>query len=280
MISIRLAATLTMLCMVSVPFSASAADFVVGSIDVTSLTSVSAKPTLSGMAIGAKSVKVTIQKEGSNKTFFRSKTIQVKNDKWKAKITKKLPDGIYTVTLSTTRGADFNSTPSGVLTIGKPTTASVSSVVKTGATTLVVSPVPLLQGGVARAGASVPLSYLQVTNTGKESATVKGFWVKQNGSAPEQAVIGLTTIDDKGASRGSAGGIEGYVLFKNGLAFAPTDAVLAPGQMRLFTIRAILTNNVSAYTGKQLMIDVASVETSAKVTGTFPIRGTTWTISK
>lgn len=147
-------------------------------------------------------------------------------------------------------------------------------------TTFAVALVPLLSGGVVHTSASVPISYLQITNTGKEYASLKGFWVKQNGSASVQSVINFTTIDDKGGSQGSSGGTEGTTPFKNGLAFAPTDAMFAPGQMRLFTIRAVLGNNISSNIGKNLMIDVASIETSARVEGSFPIRGTTWTIAE
>ena len=157
------------------------------------------------------------------------------------------------------------------------TTSTESNTV--GTTTLAVQSIPLLVGGTVHAGQTVPISYLQITNIGQEGALLKGFWVQQNGSAPVQSVIGLTTVDDQGGSRGSVGGTEGFVLFKDGLAFAPTEiTTFAPGQMRLFTIKAVLVNNVSYYRGTQLMIEVVSIDTNAKVAGSFPIRGTTWTI--
>lgn len=265
-------ATLFILC---APFSASAASVVIGSIDVSSLTMGSSKQTLSGLAFGAKTVKVTIHKEGSTKVVYRSKAIKVKNNKWEAKISKKLPSGVYDVVLSSAVGAAFSVAPSGVLTIGSGTKSSVTS-----ATTLVINPISLLQGGVARAGSTVPVSYLQISNVGKLPASLKGFWITQNGSASTQSVVGLTTVDDKGGSRGSSGGTEGSNLFTKGVAFAPTEATtVAPGQMRLFTIKATLTANVSQFIGGQLSLVVTSVESNAKVIGTFPIRGTTWTIA-
>lgn len=159
-----------------------------------------------------------------------------------------------------------------------PATTTVSFAI--GTTTLAVQSIPLLFGGTAHTGESVPVSYLQITNVGTAGAQVKGFWIKQNGSAPPQAIIGLSTVDDVGGSRGLAGGLEGTVLFQNGRAFAPTDAYFAPGQMRLFTVKAMLTQNVLPYSGTQLMIDVASIETTGMVSGQFPIRGTTWTIAQ
>ena len=257
-----------------VPSSAYAV-FVVGSIDVASLATTASKPTLSGLAFGAKTVQVVITKEGSTKTVYKSKILKVKNDSWKVKVSKKLKEGSYEVTLYSGKKSSGNVLATGTLAVetNKKNAAKSSA-------TLVVSSVPLLFGGVVHAGGSVPVSYLQITNIGKEPVVLKGFWIKQNGSAATQSIIALTTVDDKGGSRGSAGGTEGSILFKNGLAFAPTEATtFLPGQMRLFTIKATLTNTIYSYLGQQLMIDVTSIDTNANVTGSFPIRGTTWTIA-
>ena len=161
-----------------------------------------------------------------------------------------------------------------------PSTSTSTESNTVGTTTLAIQSIPLLVGGTVHAGKSVAISYLQITNIGKDGALLKGFWVKQNGSASTTSVIGLSTVDDKGGSRGLVGGTEGSTPFQNGLALAPTDAFFAPGQMRLFTIKATMTNTISAHIGTQLMIDVSSIETTATVKGLFPIRGTTWTISE
>jgi hypothetical protein len=162
---------------------------------------------------------------------------------------------------------------SSTITITIPTVAL-------GTTTLAVQNVPLLSGGVVHSGQSVPISYLEITNVGTSSAQLSGFWVEQTGSASTDSVIGLSTVDDKGGSRGSAEAAEGSTLFQNGMAFAPTNALFIPGQMRLFTIKAILSPSVMAYVGTQLMINVASIQTTAMVSGNFPIHGTTWTIQQ
>ncbi len=151
-------------------------------------------------------------------------------------------------------------------------------IIEEGPTTLSVSSVPLLWGGTASAGSSVAISYLKVVNIGKASTTLKGFLLQQNGSAPGEAVIGLSTVDDNGEPRGLSGGKEGSTPFKKGVAYAPAHAVFAPGQMRLFTIKAIMSNNLSAYVGTQLKIDVTGVDANATINGSFPMRGTTWTL--
>lgn len=152
--------------------------------------------------------------------------------------------------------------------------------VEEGPTTFSVSPVPLLAGGEVRGGESVPLSYLQIVNKGKYAARLKGFWVRQNGNAPTRTVIGLSTVDDKGGSRGQVGGTEGSSPFIDGSAFAPTDALFLPGQLRLFTIKATMASDISDHAGTELKIDVTSLKAKdVTFTGSFPIRGTTWTLS-
>lgn len=161
------------------------------------------------------------------------------------------------------------------------TSVGTSTASFVGTTTLAVQSIPLLFGGTARAGESVPISYLQITNVGGECALLTGFWVKQKGSAHTDSVVGLSTVDDKGGSRGLVGGTVGTTTspFQNNVALAPTNAFFAPGQMRLFTIKAIMARDVTLYVGTQLMIDAESIETTASVKGQFPIRGTTWTIA-
>ncbi len=163
-----------------------------------------------------------------------------------------------------------------------PPVAPVAPVVLSrtiGTTTIAIQSVPLLSGGVVHAGEWVPISYLQMTNVGSAGALLKGFKITQNGSAPTESIIGLSTVDDQGGSRGLAGGVEGSVLFENGVALAPTDAYFAPGQMRLFTVKARVRGDVSLVVGTELTLVVSAIETAAAVQGQFPIAGTTWTIA-
>lgn len=186
--------------------------------------------------------------------------------------TNPMPHTVFIVPNQTAPQVSTSSLATSIISTSTPSVA-------TGTTTLTIQSVPLLSGGVVHAGQSVPISYLEIINIGTSSAQLTGFWVKQNGSASTDSVVGLSTVDDKGGSQGLIRGAEGSALFTNGLAFAPTDTFFSPGQMRLFTIKAILAPDVTAYTGTALMIDVASIQTTATVEGNFPIRGTTWAIS-
>ncbi|MFM2330684.1 MAG: hypothetical protein RLZZ26_191 [Candidatus Parcubacteria bacterium] len=159
-----------------------------------------------------------------------------------------------------------------------PAVSTTTEVGTIGTTTLAVESIPLLSGGVVHAGGLVPISYLQITNVGTAGAMLKGFWIKQDGSALPNAISGFSTVDDKGGSRGVSSGATGSALFLSGLAFASTTAYFAPGQMRLFTIKTLVAPVVTDYVGTELKLEVVSIETTAEPQGNFPIQGTTWLI--
>ncbi len=243
---------------------------VTGGFASSSLQSLSSKPTIKGIASGMKAVHIKVFKAGSTTTLFTSKSIPVKNGMWKTKLTQKLPKGTYDIVLLGEKRMTLNVISRETLTIGK-----ISQKVEKTTGSIAVLPVPLLTGGIARAGASVALSYLQVINVGTEPITLHGFTVKQNGSASTDSIAQLTISDDSGGFRNSVGG--SILPFKNGTAFIPLEVPLIAGQTRLFTIKAILPNNITPYLGTQLKVDITGVDASANIKSTFPIRGTTWT---
>lgn len=253
-------------------------------IDEDSLTASSGKPTISGEAEGMKKVTVSVYKEGAKKPLFKKKAT-VKHGVWQVKASKPLKPGKYAVVLAGDAKFALSELATGTLSVGakKPSSSSSdkvsgpkdsSSGSANSAATLSVGLVPLLTGGTAKANASVPVSYLQVRNTGTQAATIKGFWVKQNGSANASTILNLSTVDDKGGNRATSSAFP----FKDGSAFAPSGAMIEPGTTKLFTIKATMAGNIAASLGKDLKIDVTSLDTSGKVTSAFPIRGTTWTI--
>ena len=248
------------------------AHVITGDISDSSLTTKTSKPTLSGTAVGTKNVHIRIYKEGNERVMYTSRAIRVTNGEWKTKISKKLADGAYTVVLLGDKNLELGTIARETLIVGKSTQNSAT---KKSDTTLVVIPVPLLMGGTARGGSSVSISYLQIINIGKESTTLSGFSVKQTGTAKTESITGFTVSDDSNTFRGTT---KAGNIFNNGLAFVPIQVPFTPGQTRLFTIKAILKNDVMPYVGTQLKIDVAGVSATALLQSTFPIQGTTWTI--
>ncbi len=258
------------------PVSVFAADKTVvsASIDYNSLISKSLSPTIYGFATNTKSVSITVQKEGSSKILYKKSSIRVKNGEWKARISKKLSNGDYEINVYGLEDRK-NSIANDTLSID---TKKNNSSAKT-TTTFVVEAVPLLFGGTAKVGKEVPVSYIQVINIGKETAILKGFWLSQNGSAPVQSIVGFTTVDDTGSLRASVGSESKPVVFKKDEVFVPApDVLFTSGQMRLFTIKAIVSSKANSYIGKQLKINVKSMDTTATIKGQFPIIGTTWNI--
>lgn len=244
------------------------------SIDEESLSTKSHTPTLGGESEGSKTLELKVYKERSEKALYTAKVKQQKNGEWKSTIKKKLQDGEYTVEL-----LGDKKILARVLAIETLTIGTVVATSKKVDTVLAVETIPLLSGGTTRAGALVPFSYLQVLNIGKKPALLSGFTVMQSGSLPTSALRSLSSVDDTGSFVSQIEGVAGKELFKNGKAFLPTKVTLAPGAMHLFTLKTLLAENVTAYFGTQLKLQVTGISSNAKSTlGTFPIRAVTWTV--
>ena len=242
------------------------------SFDEDTLVTENAKPTISGEATDTKSVRLEIKDE-KGKLAFKSKVTRVRSGEWDVRVTKSLKDGAYDVTLFGEKGAEIDAIGEGTLIVGDAVPSSTS--VKGG--TLVMSALPLLSGGNAAPGASIPVAYIKVTNTSDKPAHIDGFTLKQNGSASTDAVVSVSTNDDKGGSRYTT---QGAGLFKNGLMYVPLPAVVPPGQIRIYSIKVLLNAMSGNYAGQTLMLDVVSATTGANVPSTFPIQGTTWTLTR
>ena len=234
-------------------------------------SSTSSRPTIVGTAQGVSSVTLTLYPVGSTIAVYTSKTLRTRNRTWSQSVSKTLADGYYTISLTATKNGVRSVLATSSLTVGVP--AAVVPV-----TTLVVLPVPLLVGGVARPGASVAVAYLQVINIGKATSTIQGFSLVQTGTTPVAAVVGLTAVSDNGMARGSIGTmITGTPFVASGVT-VPVTVLLSPGEMRLFTIKAILAPVVTAYLGTTVALNVTGVLSNAVIQSVLPIRGTVWTI--
>lgn len=244
------------------------------SFDGDTLATDNNKPTISGEAEGTKTVRLEITDE-KGKRVFKSKNERVKGGEWDVRVSKSLKDGTYEVALFGQKGAEIDLVATNTLVIGEGSSSAGTASTKMGGT-LVVSSLPLLSGGNAAPGASVPVAYIKVENTGSSASSIEGFTLKQNGTASTNAIVNVQTNDDKGGSRYTTTGIG---LFKNDSVFVPLPNVIAPGQIRIYTIKVGLSSASNAYAGSTLMFDVTGVTTGAKVPSSFPIQGTTWVLT-
>jgi len=234
-------------------------------VEIKKVTS-SKKPSISGIAEDMDKLYVTVTKDGEDKAAFK-KTVKVsRSDKWSARVTRSLPDGAYTVEVFSPKDRD-EALATKTFTVGKATSSKAKTTTAANGT-FSVSLLPLLMGGTARANQAVPVSYLKVTNTGKEAATLTGVTLAQRGTAAASAVTSLTLKDDKDGSQGLA-------KVSGTTTTVPTTSEFAPGQMKLFTVKAVMAANAGSQFGKTLQYEVTGV-TGGK--GAFPIKGTTWTI--
>lgn len=245
------------------------------SFDETSLTTTSTKPKLSGDAEDVRTVRLVIENE-DGKRVFRSRETRVRNDEWKIRVTKKLKKGTYEVSLVGPKSIDNEVLATSTLTIGteKPKASErKNSGKKEG--TVYLSRIPLLIGGTGMGGASVPVAYVKVGNPSKEDVSIDGFTLTQYGSADTDAIVSFSTSDDHGGSLSTS-----ESAFKNGAAFVPLTATLAPGEVRIYSIKAQLARSLAAHSGKTLKLDVTGADLSANISSKFPIKGTTWTLSR
>ena len=247
-----------------VPASAYAAAS--ASFDDEAIVTTTAKPTITGEAEDIQKLRLVVRNDDGKIMYKRD--VRVKEGEWKAKIAKSLKKGEYEIALyagKSTRGDALATTTLTLESKGKKSTAK--------GTTLSVSSVPLLFGGTARANTSVPVAYIKVVNTSTKESAIEGFTLNQRGSAPTSVITGFTTNDDKGGSRTTVA-----APFKGTKVYVPLAATLAPGQMRIFTIKAMVGTDAVVNIGRQLMLDVVAVDSSATIKGVFPIVGTTWTL--
>lgn len=222
----------------------------------------SSRPTFSGTAEGMKSIVLTVRKEGTSRKLFE-KSVRVRDGEWSIRSTKSLSSGAYEVSLRESKRSK-STLLAETVAVGEASvgTAQVS-----------IATIPLLTGGSTRDGATVPVSYLQVRNTGRSHATLSSFTVQQRGSASTNAIASLTVVDSLGTTVGTSSAYP----FKNGAASIPIASTLQPGEMRLYTIKATV-GNTRTELYKNLMLDVSGATLNGTPSAQFPLRGTTWTL--
>ncbi|MEK7510773.1 MAG: Ig-like domain-containing protein [Patescibacteria group bacterium] len=249
------------------PLSAFAAD-ATGSFEEESFITTSTKPTLTGDAEDTKYVRVVVRNDDGKQMF--KKDVRIKKDgEWKAKVSKKLKKGEYDLALYAGKTSKKSALlDEATLTVGKTEKSTNAG----NGTTLSAASVPLLFGGTARANTSVPVAYIKLVNTSTKESAIEGFTLVQNGSAPTSLVTTFATNDDKSGSRAIV-----PASWRGNSAYVPLAATFAPGQMRIFTIKAGIGTTYMNI-GQQLKLDVASINTAAKLPSIFPIVGTTWTL--
>jgi hypothetical protein len=273
-----IAATLALALAPAFAYAAKAESCSVDDLDglvESTLEATSTRPTIRGEVSGTRTVQVVVRKEGTDKALYQSKIVRVRGDEWSLKIPKKLKDGEYEVEVYCPKVKRGEAIAEGELVIDSDAPAAKA---KKADTTLAVSGIPLLSGGSAEGGDTVPVAYLKIANVGKVDVEIDGFTVRQNGTASAKSVIGFEVVDGTGTARVTTEGDEGDQPFKDSVALARADVVIPAGGFKLFTIKAILADELGSAVGKSLKIDVTGATSDGKVAGKFPIKGTTWTL--
>ena len=234
-------------------------------IDHASLTSLDAKPIITGTAQGLKKVQLTVKEDVFSERPIYSKTISVNKGKWQAKLPKALADGTYHVDLRGPSDLEFNYIISGTLTVSANDAPELHI------------DLSKPDDGTVHSGVGVQFATATITNTSGGTATIDGVWVTRSGTAPELAVYGLGMEADNGEGNGVTGMIEGYTPFKNGYAHIPGMLTLSPGETRELTMEVFLSKN-EAYMGESVRINVHSFTTYSEINGESYLNGPLFTI--
>ncbi len=246
-------------------------ELISGSLSTSQKIKSGEKITFSGRAEGVEKVIAVVYPQGSTTALYTTKSLPVKNNKFSFKMPKALPDGNYTIAITT----------SGVSPIVLATsTVAVGVIVQKNDTTLIVQTVPLLSGGVVKLGRGVATMYLQVINIGSNPANLTGFSFGEIGSAPAASVVGVTITDELGLSNGSVGNMLSGSPFVGSTVNVPLLASLAPRESRLFTVRAVIAPTGIQYLGTQLTMVLSGISGNARVQSALPLSGVTWTIAQ
>lgn len=243
-----------------------------GKVTTRALSTTDTTPTISGTAKNTKTVSFEIFKTGIKKPVYESGSVKVVRGVWKKTVSDSLTKGAYTLVLSGSETLKLNTISSERLTIGSTVSNNTSGVI-------LVKQIPLLVGGIAKGDQTVGLSYLQILNTSLEPVAITGIRVNQTGTASTDTILTLSATDDTGLHKGQIGKI-GSSPFKSNEALIPISLTIEAKSMRLFTLKAILGNDITDDIGNTLKITVVGVESQSLVKGTFPIRGAVWTLGR
>ena len=256
------------------------AQVVDGDFDEGTLHTTASRTTIKGTVEGTKTVQLIISKEEGGKPLFKSKSLRVKDGKWSSRITKQLTEGEYVVMLLGDKKAKLNVIATDTFTIGDEfkDEGPEGDETESSDTTLVIESIPLLNGGKTGVNMNVPISYFQAINIGTNIGTVEKVAVRHTGTAPTSAIVGFTITDDQSLTNVAYIPKDPKTLFKNGVATIPVDAAIGGRQMRLFTVRALLSPTAFAYYGKQFQLSIVEVDMNAKQRATLPLPGVWWTI--
>jgi len=181
-----------------------------------------------------------------------------------------------TGTTTMTYPAGCTSSVGYIATTGQPCSSGTTTTTTVGGS-IVFAPAAQPANSLAPANASrVPFTAFTLTNTGTTAATINSITVQRTGLAADAAFAGVELIDPNGLQIGVSRTFNSQHQATIGNPFT-----LNPGQSETFTVAGNMgTPTVeAAYAGQVASLQVVSVNTSATVSGSFPVTGASQTIN-
>lgn len=125
------------------------------------------------------------------------------------------------------------------------------------------------QNALAPEGATrVPFTRVTLTASNNGPVTVNSLTVQRTGLGQNAAFAGVVLIDQDGNQLGTA-----KTFNSNDQATVGEAVVIPAGQSRTFTVAGNMAASLDSYAGEAPAISVVGVNTSATISGSFPITG-------
>ncbi len=122
--------------------------------------------------------------------------------------------------------------------------------------------------------ARVPFTTFTLTNTGSAAVTVNGVTVQRTGLGQDSVFSGIVLVDSNNVQIGTS-----KTLNSNHQAVIGDTFTINAGETKTLTVAGNLNSVLDSYAGQVVSISVVGVNSSATVSGSFPVTGAQHTVN-
>ncbi len=122
--------------------------------------------------------------------------------------------------------------------------------------------------------ARVPFTTFTLTNTGTTVATVNGITVQRTGLGQDSVFSGLVLVDSNNVQYDTS-----KTLNSNHQAVVGGTFTINPGETKTLTVAGNMNANLGSYAGQVVSVSVVGVNSTATVSGSFPVTGASQTVN-
>jgi hypothetical protein len=122
--------------------------------------------------------------------------------------------------------------------------------------------------------ARVPFTTFSLTNSGTNVVTVNGVTVQRTGLGQDAVFSGVVLVDSNNVQLGTS-----KTFNSNHQATVGDTFTINPGETKMLTVAGNMAASLASYAGQVVSVSVVGVNSSATVSGSFPVTGAAQTIN-